>query len=48
MPALHIKMLTLVPSQRESAHLLSSDFSTENPQTQTRTDQMSALVHYAG
>jgi hypothetical protein len=30
-------MLILVPNQRESACLLSSDFRSENPQTQTRT-----------
>jgi len=30
-------MLILVPNQRESACLLSSDFRSENPLTQTRT-----------
>jgi len=30
-------MLILVPNQKESACLLSSDFRSENPLTQTRT-----------
>ncbi len=37
-------MLKLVPNQKESACLLSSDFPTENPLTQTRTFHTPTVV----